>query len=64
MSLHLWLTSLAMIEKGFKTQIEKRNIHTCKKSIALIKIGLLLVISDNLLSTIRVNNVLPICISY
>ena len=50
--------------KEIKTQIEKRNIHNCKKSIALIKIGLLLVISDNFLSTIGENNALPICISY
>ena len=34
------------------------------KNIVLIKIALLLVISDNILSTIRKNNVPAICIPY
>ena len=48
-----------------ETQIEKRNIYICKK-IARTKIGLLLKISENFLSTIqhKGNNVLAIYISY
>ena len=49
--------------KEIKRQIEKRNIHNCKKYY-IVKIGLLLVISENFLSTTRKNNVLVICISY
>ena len=52
--------------KEIKTQIEKRNIHNCKK-IVLTKNWLLLVISKNFLRTIipkHINNVLAICISY
>ena len=49
--------------KEIKTQIEK-EIFIVAKNIVLIKIGLLLVISDNFLSTIRKNNVLAIHISY
>ena len=48
--------------KEIKTQAEKRNFHNCKKY--WLKIGLLLVISENFLSTIRRNNVLATCISY
>ena len=50
--------------KEIKTQIEKRNIHNCKKILHWLKICLLLVISENFLSTIGKNNVLAICISY
>ena len=55
-----------MIEKRSKREkkIEKRNIHNCKKNTALVKIGLLLIISDNFLSAIGKNNVLAICISF
>ena len=49
--------------KEIKAQTEKRNIHNCEKFV-LIKIGLLLVISENFLKTIWKNNVLAICISY
>ena len=52
-----------MIEKRSKRKLEK-EIFIIVKNIVLIKIGLLLVISDNFLSTIRENNVLAICISY
>ena len=49
--------------KEIETQIEKRNIYIYKKYCSL-KIGLLLVVSENFLSTIQENNVLAICISY
>ena len=49
--------------KEIKTQIEKRSIYNCKKILYWLKIGVLLVISENFLSTIRRNNVLGICTS-
>ena len=49
--------------REIKTQIEK-EIFIIVKNIVLIRIGLLLVISDNFLSPIRKNNVLAICVSY
>ena len=48
--------------KEIKRQAEK--IFVIVKNIVLIKIGLLLLISDNFLSTIEKNNILAICISY
>ena len=57
------LTSLAMIEKISKRRL-KKEIFIIVKNIVLIKIGLLLLISDNFLSTMQENNVLAIRISY
>ena len=57
------LTSLAMIEKISKRRL-KKEIFIIVKNIVLIQIGLLLVISDNFLSTMQENNVLTIRISY
>ena len=57
------LTSLAMIEKISKRRL-KKEIFIIVKNIVLIQIGLLLVISDNFLSTMQENNVLAIRISY
>ena len=53
------LTSLAMIKKRSKRRL-KKEIFIIVKNIARTKIGLLLVISENFLSTIRKNNVLII----
>ena len=50
--------------KEIKTQIEKRNIHNCKKILHWLKICLLLVISENFLSIIWKNNVPASCVSY
>ena len=50
--------------KEIKTHTEKRDIQNGKKILYWLKIGLLLVISENFLRTNRKNNVLAICISF